>query len=115
MKKIIIGRVGYDVIKYKSYIRRDQWSNCIPCSIRIKMNIDDYLMLKAFVETDGSFNFNSIEDDGIYSCESTMDTMIIMSKMKNDVICKFDMTIWEKNKLNKSESRDTILDDVLSI
>jgi hypothetical protein len=115
MRKIIIGRVAYDVIKYKSHLRRDEWSNCITCSIRIRMNIDDYLNLKAFAETDNSLNFNSVEDDGVYSCKNTVDTMIIMSNIKNDVICKFDLMIWEKSKLSKSESRDIMLDSVLSV
>lgn len=116
MRKVIIGRVGYDVIKYKVNLEKDHWANCIPCSIRIKMNINDYLMLKCFVVSDDNFNFNSVEDDGIYSCVSTMNTMMILSKFPNgDAICKFDLIIWEKNKLSKSESRDTILDDVLGI
>lgn len=115
MKRVIIGRVGYDVIKYKSHLRRNEWANCIPCSIRIKMDINDYLNLKCFVESDGDFPFNLIEDDGIYSCKSTVSNMIILSKMKNDVICKFDITIWEKDKLDRSESRHTILDDVLGV
>lgn len=117
MKKIIIGKSGYDVLKYKSDLRKDEWANCIPCSIRIKMNIEDCLNLKWIVDKfEGDFNFESIEGDGVYSCNGTLSNIQIMSKFQNDdVLCKISLVIWEKKQLDKSEARSTILDDVLSV
>ena len=114
--KILIGKEIFDVIKMKSYLRKNQWYNHIPCSLRIKMNIEDYLNLKWIVEKfENDFNFKSVEDDGIYSCSSIMNNSTIISRFpNNDVLCKLDLTIFEKNKLSKSESRDIVL-NMLSI
>ncbi len=116
-RKLIIGKVVYDVIKYKSHLRENQWANFIPSSIKINMDVEDYLSLKYIVEKfEGDFNFELIEDGGVYSCNGKLDNMIITSRFPNgDVICKMDILIFGKNKLEISESRNTILDDILNV
>lgn len=114
--KIVIGGYSHDVIKYKVHLRENEWANCIPSSIKIKMNEIECVDLKWFVgQFNGDFNFDLIREDGVYSCNSTLDDIHITSKFPNgDVICILRLTIWEEEKLNKSNSRNIILDDILN-
>jgi hypothetical protein len=120
IKKIIVGDMMYNVIKHKFPFKiHDVWVNFIPCSIKIKMNFEDYRNLKFIVDKfSGNFNFTSLEMDGnAYLCSSILYKTNVTSKIKDDVILKLHINIFVKEKIDiykaKSLIRNTILDEVL--